>query len=338
MDYPSMVIPAVKFVENLESGEELGSASLEPAFAAMLVKILWDAGELKALSQFLQNQSFSVDPNWCLHYRINKHLITLVSDAATSSDYEAWKELHERLLQGMSEVSDDELVQLEAVADALNPSISSASSGPAIRIVKKWLTLYREFHRGRQVNLSFDEESAHWTWNSRVTALSADTVEVQCENSEAITLIKSLQRFPKPYTVNFELQQMGQHVDTLGLAFLSRPLSNSIAEISDCYELRVSPSVALVQYGIVDSHDNRKVAMKSIEMETAPAIIRIRIEVRKDGAVSTINDLRTDEVDGRYSDFHSLVFSRQPTSRGITVDPSQVTYRISNVKLQKLDE
>jgi hypothetical protein len=347
MNRPSVLKSTLRIVEYLQKKpEDYRHPMIYGECAAMMIRVLWDAGHLSELKWILDRYSSALGGWRMVPHSLELSLIESVCHAASQEGaFGCWEAIHSELLLDNRNLDSDGFERLRLALEEAETYSNDDRSKFALTSCQKLYGWAKSYHDGKETVLDFDENMLGWMVAGKYQRFDTENndpnapkmgVDIGVSFGSRSSVLKPLIRFSPPYTIEADVQLRGSNIDQMGLALQAGPFH---IYSSDCrgMELRISPLFGLVTFDetpLPPNINQRKTA--SLTAPEMPHRLRLDIELDRAAAFLDNKEIGTYEVP---VETHGVIQFGRDTAWGYPETKSApgtlITFGISNVKITR---
>ena len=305
--------------------------------SATITRILWDAGRLDELHWFLKRYHDTFSHQDLNEFLLDKNVVTQVSNAANGEGLACWSVIHANLLTNSIHLNSEALAIVSLAledAQAIQEMDEQKDSKRALETCWKLFDWAELFHSGQTVHLGFEGDGLGWLKSTEYKILNEQSIELTGQVDDAENRILPMLRFPPPYSVEADFHMTDGVRDITGLA-LQAGATGRKCSVGVGVELRFMPSISRVAMDRLPHNGRSDEAYQEVGIRVITA--KLRLELRDRQARGFLDDNSFSEYLANFDTFGLVGIGRQSLARGAKTGSGQLVYRVSNVRIVRLD-
>lgn len=336
---PTAARIAVKMIDFLKTNRDnLPHPKVLGKRSAMITRILWDAGRLAELYWFLTRYSDSFTSEDLSEFLLDKKLVMQVSEAANEDGLACWSIIHSELLVNSIRLNNERLAIVRLAledADLLHEVDQRTVFKELLETCWRLFNWAEQFHSGQTVRLGFEGDGLGWLKSTQYRILDEQSIEMRSQVDESKDRIMPMLRFPPPYAIEAEFEATQESMDYYGVAIQAGAFGHRCS-VGVGVEIRFMPAMSRVAMDRLP--DNYRSGQDYRAARVAfPTTNKLRLELRDRQAKGFLGNQAFPDFIADFETFGLVGIGRPSASRIKDTFGGHVTYRISNVRIERLE-
>jgi len=342
---PTPLKATLRIVEFLKKQpEDYRHPLINGAREAMMIRILWDAGQLAELNWLLDRYSSAIGGWKTIVHSLDLTFIEQVCHAAAQEDAsDCWAVIHSQLLLDSRTLNSEGLDRVRMAIDEAESYATEEKSKAALVSCRKLYGWAKSYYDGQETLLDFDEHMSGWMVVARHQRFNIDSadgsppaVELTSYSASKVCVLKPLLRFQPPYKFEATVLFKSGGPDQYGLALQAGP---SGFYSSDCkgVELRFNPIRGHVAFDRLPV-EKGDYGLKIVSLTDTQKAHRLRLDVLTNRAIAFLDDKEIATYDSPLETHGIVQFGREiGWNFGGAANPTDtVTFALSDVKITRI--
>ncbi len=337
---------------------------LRASQAIIIVRLLWDAGELDRLDEFMDRYQQTFEHDQCYSLLVPAWLVDQVMAVRKHYPSEAWDVLQKELLVGPETFDEQRWERINKAMRTVRelvpqPSNDAEDSGesrevgeaadgadenqPSVarQLLHQYEVLHnkiRAYHDGEEVDFILGGKIALTRVGYGAIQFNDDSIDidVSCQSNRLIFFTPL--RFQLPLVVEMDVVQGECDADAYGIALFVGPVStDSTASSFSGRSLRYATAFSMAMQDRLPSEFLTGENFVQKQLSSTPEKATLKMEARSTGTRSYVNDELISETDYPLRTGGNIQFGRWSNGLFDRRPAKSASYKITSIRVRRLD-